>query len=110
MDDIHRANPRDAEPFNVAARGPQGEVNRGRTQITLIMAAMPAGQQVKLDLGPNMTKRIFLSLIGRYKSAGTYDHIMADMVPRSSTEPTLASAAGRCFEIPATCQVGSKVR
>ena len=43
------------------------------------LATMPAGQQVKLDLGPNTTKRMFLALIGRYKSAGTYDQIMAEI-------------------------------
>lgn len=43
------------------------------------LATMPAGQRVKLDLGPNTTKKIFLALIGRYKSAGTYDQIMAEI-------------------------------
>ena len=43
------------------------------------LATMPSGQQVRLDLGPNQTKRLFLALIGRYKSAGTYDQIMAEI-------------------------------
>jgi hypothetical protein len=43
------------------------------------LATMPSGQQVKLDLGPNQTKRLFLALIGRYRSAGTYDQIMAEI-------------------------------
>lgn len=42
------------------------------------LATMRAGEHVKLDLGPNQTKRIFLALIGRYKGAGTYDQIMAE--------------------------------
>jgi hypothetical protein len=43
------------------------------------LATMRAGEQVKLDLGPNQTKRLFLALIGRYKGAGTYDQIMAEI-------------------------------
>jgi hypothetical protein len=43
------------------------------------LATMRAGEQVKLDLGPNQTKRLFLALVGRYKGAGTYDQIMAEI-------------------------------
>ena len=86
------------------ASGPQGGVTVADAD-HFNHAAMPVGQQVKLDLGPNTTKRIFLALIGRYKSAGTYDHIMADTGATVVDGTDVSVRRSRCFEIPATCQV-----
>jgi hypothetical protein len=42
-------------------------------------AELHAGQQVKFDLSAGQTKRLLLALIESYKSAGTYEQIMAEI-------------------------------
>lgn len=62
-------------------------------------ATMKAGQYVKIDMGPNQTKRLFLALIGRYKTAGTYDQIMAEIGATVIEDSDVSLLHGREREI-----------